>query len=250
MEKIFDFSFKMPSELNSDAFIAHYFGRGNHEIVKLVGSLFSQLNFSNPRHIKKVLNKYEYLRTISEDKNVLKNNIGSLIPPFYNHKVGNGDKFFTILAIFIIILYEFYEDKFYEIADYRNRIAYLRKKRSELLNMPMRDIGNNYDSPEIPLPGDFSLLYHPFWIKDRYENEYNYSTLEEGFQKILLIFLPKTDLINIEENHRDFVDKFPRAGNEVLLDFCHFLVGNREILMDSKEGYEIFSIFKMARTLL
>jgi signal recognition particle receptor subunit beta len=80
LEKIFNFSFNMPKTFNVKKFIRQY-GFNNAQSEKLA-EFFEAINFTTPRHLKKVLNKYDYLvelKTsdgISED---LKNLIPDLI---------------------------------------------------------------------------------------------------------------------------------------------------------------------------
>jgi len=75
---------------------------------------FKEVEFKNPRHLKKVLNKYTIISEFKKDNP--DNELSKLIP---NIRInGNGYFLSTIFVLYIIILFEFYYEKFEEIKDY------------------------------------------------------------------------------------------------------------------------------------
>ena len=147
LEKIFNFSFYMP-EFSVEKFIKQYSFFNDDNIAKKLAKFFEAINFTNPRHLKKVLNKYEYLVEVKKsgiDKKLDKNGEG-LIPDIIT---GNGGYlFYTIFVLYFIILYEFYYDKYLEIkniddklnnyAKYFRNIGWNERKNVNRSNKPKR----------------------------------------------------------------------------------------------------------------
>ena len=132
LEKIYDISFNMIDELNIEKLISKYFpfedkiADENINITKELSSFFKQLKFTNPRHIKKVLNKFEILRSFKLSSELESSPITGLIPDIYRvdeSQVLQGDYFDTILTLYIIMLFEFNQEKFNDCADYESKIV-------------------------------------------------------------------------------------------------------------------------------
>jgi hypothetical protein len=122
LEKIFDISFSMPEYDDLQKLVNHYFDNTVYdlsfekkEINKRINDFFQNLKFTNPRRVKKVLNKYQIFR-----------NIKSLpLPPKYSpfpnidEKTGSEQSFFeTVLVLYLIILHEFYPEYFNNFLDF------------------------------------------------------------------------------------------------------------------------------------
>jgi hypothetical protein len=116
LEKIFDISFSMPEYDDLLKLISYYFdttayelGTGIEPINSRVSSFFQYLEFTNPRRVKKVLNKFQILR------NIKSLSLPDKYSPFPNidEKVGDQNSYFeTILVLYLIILHEFYPEYF------------------------------------------------------------------------------------------------------------------------------------------
>ncbi|WDF64103.1 KAP family P-loop NTPase fold protein [Flavobacterium sp. KACC 22763] len=122
LEKIFDISFSMPEHDDLEKLINHYFddtyydiGDGKIAINHRINIFFKYLEFTNPRRIKKVLNKYQILRNIKFLQ------LPEKYYPFPNIDEKNAEErnyFETILVLYLIILHEFYPKYFDDFLDF------------------------------------------------------------------------------------------------------------------------------------
>ncbi len=122
LEKIFDISFSMPDNDDLLKMISYYFDTTAYElgtdiepINSRVSDFFQYLEFTNPRRVKKVLNKYQILR------NIKSLSLPEKYYPFPNIDEKDGDQksyFETILVLYLIILHEFYPEYFANFLDF------------------------------------------------------------------------------------------------------------------------------------
>ncbi|UXM84992.1 KAP family P-loop NTPase fold protein [Methanococcus aeolicus] len=144
LEKIFNFSFNMPETFSVEKFIKRY-GFNDYNAEKL-SKFFEAINFKTPRHLKKVLNKYDYLVKIKTSKDIINNNdkLKKLIPDIircphmvqtskiklteYHYYIKKDKKLYneylfdTIFILYFIILYEFYYEKYSEIKNMDDKL--------------------------------------------------------------------------------------------------------------------------------
>lgn len=116
LEKIFDVSFSMPEHDDVLKLVGVYFddreiklGAFNGKLNEKIADFFKELNFTNPRRVKKVLNKYLIL---SNFKILLKNDAKYKyhVPNIYVDEEGNF--FETILTLYFLCLFEYDKDSF------------------------------------------------------------------------------------------------------------------------------------------
>ncbi|MDA3781045.1 MAG: P-loop NTPase fold protein, partial [Bacteroidales bacterium] len=101
LEKIFDFTFEISNVSDSKAYIDTFFKDDNYkEVITDVHNLFKYINFNNPRHVKKIFNKFAILKTFLNSSS----EYSGLVPELNN--INKGTKFNVILVIYFIILYE------------------------------------------------------------------------------------------------------------------------------------------------
>lgn len=115
LEKIFDVSFSMPAHNNLLKLINHYFDNRGYEIERenipiniRIEDFFQALEFTNPRRVKKVLNKFQMLRNFKEIAS-------GRYEGFPNIDMKNNSEkgyFETILSLYLIILHEFFQSDF------------------------------------------------------------------------------------------------------------------------------------------
>ena len=253
LEKIFNFSFHMP-EYSVEKFVKQYEFFNNDEIAKKLAEFFKAINFTNPRHLKKVLNKYEYLINVKNSENI-SNNLSELIPDIIGSK-GEGYLLDTIFVLYFIILYEFYYEKYMEIKNYDDKLTNYSK-----------NFYNYRDSKEI------SQLMGEQHIKKLFKMDSNilfkeiYEPLEtrngEELFKIMNLFTPHTTTklpTSAPEQFRiynaEYLNYFKRKNNEILIDFCKYLISDEffEVVNENKEykneNYKFKTLFEMAETLL
>lgn len=122
LEKIFDISFSMPEHDDLQKLINHYFNDTLYNLtfkqtaINLrINEFFQSLNFTNPRRVKKVLNKYQILRNI---KSLSLPQKYSPFPNIDEKKSSEQSYFETILVLYLIILHEFYPEYFNNFLDF------------------------------------------------------------------------------------------------------------------------------------
>jgi len=120
LEKIFDISFNMPLESYE---VNKYLNNLNlfekEKEVPKISNFLNEIKFTNPRHTKKILNKYRLLCYLKKEN---KTKYSELIP---NIIIGDGKGYIfdTIMVLYFIILHEFYIYKFYEIKNYDGKMT-------------------------------------------------------------------------------------------------------------------------------
>jgi hypothetical protein len=122
LEKIFDISFSMPDHNDLLKLINHYFdetqynfGENSIAINHRINNFFNALEFTNPRRVKKVLNKFQMFRSFSAVSN--KSEI-----PNIDMKDGVARSFFeTILILYLIIIHEFYTKEFNDFLNFEKK---------------------------------------------------------------------------------------------------------------------------------
>ncbi|MCO6175117.1 KAP family NTPase [Flavobacterium sp. NRK F10] len=117
LEKIFDISFSMPGHNNLLRLVDRYFdnrtytiGSESRPINYWISDFFEDINFTNPRRVKKVLNKFNIIREFRR-----------LLGNFPNIDMADDRQrsyFETILVIYLIILHEFYPDIFVDFLNF------------------------------------------------------------------------------------------------------------------------------------
>jgi len=273
LEKIFNFSFNMPKTFDVKNFIGQYEFFNNDNAEKLA-KFFEAINFTTPRHLKKVLNKYEYLVKI---KNSNINNM-DLIPGIITGNNDNNEYLFdTIFVLYFIILYEFYYDKYLEIKNYEDKLAKYSKYQIKYINYPPasgKDDNENDNKPAIELIMERLKhdSYNEITFGEIYEsiifNEPYFEKIDDLI-KLITIFTP-SELKNKQcyityagysDVVFDYISQFKYEKNEILIDFCRFLVdeyssGGHPPQILNYNGYErnytykYINLFKMAETLL
>lgn len=125
LEKVFDISFHMPKHDDLLKLVNLYFDDRNIEELDekcnvAIANFLNQINFTNPRRLKKILNKYQILRILksnleNDNKNLF------LIPNIYTENRGNF--FETIFTLYFLILNDFYKNLFNDFFDFELKKA-------------------------------------------------------------------------------------------------------------------------------
>lgn len=241
LEKIFDVSFTMP-EVSSSYMLLNQVFKELYNCQK-ISEFFKTIEFTNPRHIKKVLNKYQILLRFKNSSSV-SNEHKALIPDILDKDISDENKdkgniFETILTLYIIVLFEFYNDKFKELEDYKGK-----------LNKYLLDY---YNSSKVKSNGEFIDNIKTVYFKEIiFEEEKNRSML-----KFICIFTPiskgNVSLYNDVNQLIDpysFVQQFMSKEDRILYLFCNYILSTNNVYSFIPKNYNIFDIFKMAKTLL
>lgn len=255
LEKIYDISFNMIDDLNIEKLIQKYFPfeekikEEGINITKEISSFFKQLKFTNPRHIKKVLNKYEILRSFKLSAELESSPIMGLIPDIfrYDEKEGLlGDYFDTILTLYIIILFEFNSEQFNDCADYDNKILKYGDQYFEY----QKTNGNKTD-----LNRCRSAVKQTISIPDTLINLDNFINQNTHFNLVMLFSIftkskTNNNSIIIDRHASSFIEQFSAKPNDYSTLFCLYMNANMGLMKKSESSYKLFNIYKMAKTLL
>jgi len=243
LEKVFDISFNMPTILDLKKLITYYF---DDEYVNLIQNYLHAINFTNPRHLKKLFNKYLYLKFVKESGI----DTEKLIPDF-----GNGNSLNIIFVIHFIILYEFEKKIFIKLKDFDKRMKQLRdnikkdyyERNSVMRSLPKPDFHLIIPKANLELSkirmgskGNTALYIH-----------FLLTIPEKSFPSPLDNVLDNDSL----DSYLNYIDNF-RSDNGIQINFVRFLVKNNPIfktdnkLETTDTYYQIMSLFQMAEKYL
>ena len=150
LEKIFSFSFSMPKVNEFDRLIIDTFGENNK--VGIISKFFKAIKFDNPRHLKKVLNKYKFLVSIKktqiEESNLIPNIILDKNDDF-NCKLLN-----SILILWTLVIYEYEYQCFLDLKNYPQKL----KNYSNYISILSYDKAGQIMSEKIQILSFFSEI--------------------------------------------------------------------------------------------
>jgi hypothetical protein len=245
LEKIFDVSFNMPKSYNTEKIVRHSLPHKGDKIV----AFFNKIGFSNPRHIKKILNKYKMISLIKNSN--MNKKYKDLIPEILIDKTGYI--FDTIMVLFFLILYEFYYEKFIELKNYDSKFEnYLEYLTDELKEISRQTRKNNIN---LFLKGNQAFFSFKK-IKDIKFLMQENSTGVKPIFKLLSIFTPRVNRkFVLRLGDIGYFEQFEYEGNEILINFCKFIYKDfKDILINDTEnksaGYNVFTLFEMCEKLL
>jgi len=257
LEKVFDISFHMPRTVLLRTMLTTHFkgstllSNGNYvSSVEIIEDFFQSTRFTNPRHVKKILNKYEIIKGFKEF-DAIAAETRAYIPNIINSD-GRGNVFETIFCLFAIILYEFYSEDFLELESYEEKMqkytAPLYKNAQSLPTSP-----EPYNSITFQIMANlvidncktFSLNSLRSRVVKHNESDQYYFTrfvifFSHGHPDLFRVF--GDNEINAYQNY--FVDK------EFTTLFCKFLIRSKEEIIHHATDYPIWNLFEMVRYLL
>jgi len=281
LEKIFNISFNMPKTFDIETdegfgikkFIMQYKSFKDDEIAKKLAKFFRAIKFTNPRHLKKVLNKYEILTRIKNSK-IDEGLIPEIIRIENETKKRVGYLFDTIFVLYFIILYEVYPEKYLEVRKYPYRIAYLKyiqpgEKISYYFGIYSSyvtddsDITTRNDPPlfnklsssiKMNLANKNYITSYLFHFTDiiKVLNAVNNENSKKFYKfiKYIAVFLSCVGDENISAKDSNLTERYTKAG--ITIDFWIYIKNNYEDLKeeDYSNEYPFTNLFKMAETLL
>ena len=270
LEKIIDLSFNMPNQISIHKLLEYYFPEKTNYLgytgstSVFLAEFFKSINFTNPRHLKKVLNKFEIVRNFKTQKNLPHSH---LIP---NIIIDNeGDLMETILTLFFIILYEFYPKTFEDVFDIDKKItnyavAVAKSQNENSTNQNKYKLNNGI----ISLYGEraiFSkeglkisltnLAKNCDTQKLQRQGQYNDSNrVLNAFNNILACFTPShIEHLDIGFIDGDFIKQFNSNNTEgdiICIEFCNYLIRRKDWVLKMNADYRIENFVEMCRIIL
>lgn len=202
LEKIFDVSFSMPQVSDIYKLVSIYFENKSiyikerkETLVSLVGLLFENLKISNPRKIKKILNKYQL---VSNYNHYTSNNK-------YIYVKGNDEFCFveTIITLYTIVLNELYPSEFKDFLDINKKLDLYRKFRQSNVSL-----------------GPGAYADHNFIVKPLNNMDY----INE-LRQFCVIFLPThLDEYKIDMLNDNYLNGMTASNGEIEVNFYRFLM--------------------------
>lgn len=262
LEKVIDVSFSMPNDFSIHKLLNHYFpgetivNNDNKNNSLFLQNFFKDINFINPRKLKKVLNKYEILCDFKRQTS-LSSIQRDLIPNIIINQ--NGDLIETIFVLFFIILYEFHQETFSDLFNYDKKIiTYANaliadsKRRDNTSGLTLSNALANVRGNGFVMKS-LDVSFHDM-KKLVISNDTNQK--ERRYNFFLSIFSPSnyTNKYNYTESGLSFISQFyddkNSDGEKITLSFCAYLWNSRDEILSLNSNYKIINFFRMCQTLL
>ncbi|XRP97335.1 KAP family P-loop NTPase fold protein [Methanocaldococcus sp. 16A] len=251
LEKIFNISFSMPKSYELKEFIKQYEFFNDDKIAEKLERFFKAINFTNPRHLKKVLNKYAILTEFKNSKID-----DGLIPEII--RIENGERkgylLDTVFVLYFIILYEFYYEKYLEVKRYKYRVENLKYISRTATETHITSYFNISGILKISKMSKEYFMENVIIFNDlmdilRRINDTNYDEFIR-FVNGVSIFLSCIGDENIDKE-TNFTERYSKAG--ITVKFWDYIKNNYKDLIEnysSKSNYPFTNLFKMVETFL
>ncbi|QKS48611.1 hypothetical protein HUB94_30855 (plasmid) [Paenibacillus cellulosilyticus] len=257
LEKIFDLTFNMPEIISVDEFINDFFRKLNIQnnserySRELLQDFFRRMNFTNPRKVKKVLNKYIYLNDL------FKSGLG--VERHFPESFENHSPMQMVMIMFVIILYEFNRKLFDGIYDIESKFA---------------QIINNHKAEQVYTEQSRSESLSSFI--NRYRASYKYLNINFGMSDSVIIEKRRNDIVmlimsilptdinnisvpalgsnnsnEVNTNITNYISQFRMTENKILylfaLQFFDLVSDiNKKKYTDHSGNIGFYSLFQMA----
>ena len=224
----------------------HYYFKNNAEVALLINHFFYQVGFRNPRHLKKVLNKFKILQTLKNDV-TLSSDLKDLIPDITDRQ--DSDIFAEIVfVLYFILLSEFYPEKIEEMfnidlkrLNYGNALM-LRQRHLDGANMSIESAIKNIDLALVSKA--------EYTISNLIRNGVVESSGTKRLHKFLMVFTPlEIEAYAPQIYEHEFLQFFNNKKFPIEIGFCQFLIQNKAKFMECKSEY-IFRNFRQLLKLL
>lgn len=262
LEKVIDVSFSMPNDISIHKLLNHYFpgdSTVNNDTKNnslFLQNFFKAINFTNPRKLKKVLNKYEIICGFKEQTN-LSSIHRDLIPNVIINQ--SGDLIETIFVLFFIILHEFYQETFSDLFNYDKKII-------TYANALIEDAKRRNTTSTLSLSNAVANVHTNGFVMKSLMNSFNdmrslivsndSNLKERKFNFFLAVFSPSnyTNKYNVTESGLSFISQFyddkNSEGEKIALNFCVYLWNRRDEVLSLNSNYKVINFFRMCQTLL
>lgn len=224
LEKVFDISFSMPDYSDISKLVSQCFGSEVVEFesekiewTNFISKFFKEIGETNPRRVKKVLNKYSVLISLGEGYD-------NQIPNIYN-KESESSVFETTLVLYIIILHEFCYEKYITLFDF--------KHKETLIDQIIEKI------PEKGNHVGYRTVFKKLIDRDNVNKKNSLNTLTSYNNLYLILsFLPESisDLGGIGNDHRNLFNNYNLAHYKKMT-FSSYTVDNRFLDFMIKHRY-------------
>lgn len=258
MEKVFDIAFNMPRTYSLKKMLLIYFDEFKLTLndqrdffaVDLIEEFFQSIGFTNPRHLKKVLNKYEIIKAFASSESI-PDNIKFLMPNIIENK-NEGSIFETIYCLYVIVLYEFYFEQFEDVENYSQKMI----KYTGILHETRLKSDVNYNKGQAANDvRAYIKISEPnlSTVKAILASSQGLGQNPRGFSKFLFIFShshPSSLFYMYDHELQNYVQYF--EDNSISTNFCKFLIKYGPLISEETQNsdYVIKNIFDMVKYLV
>ena len=260
LEKVIDVSFNMPSDISINLLLQQYFPErivSNEQeicVSEYIEDFFQTINFINPRELKKVLNKFEILKSFE----VLPKPQSKLIPRININS--EQDILMVEFVLLFIILHEFFNETFIELLRFsQKKVNYTDILRDAMITANAQK-SVSFNQANMALHANCKILNsldHSFKeIVDLINKNLGSNESLLLFNYFLTIFTPilYSDKFAPTDSGRAFISQFYHKNNSkgdiVSLKFCEYLFQKRDVLLNLKSEYKVADFFRMCQILL
>ncbi|MGB5980716.1 MAG: P-loop NTPase fold protein [Nonlabens sp.] len=213
LEKVFDVKFEIGKSYDYRKLLSYYFldvleFDDENFVRDFVIPLFGQLDITNPRKIKKVLNQYGIFLAIQRANTKMQ------VPNLIGNR--NGSRLHSILTLFLIIVRLFFIEKIKEYGDLKSKLAHYYIATDKYMS--------RHNISEIRHLTE-SVFKDDYWIKSIYDC-FKYCSEKRDWTKFIIMFSPmKPENYHFDNfKHHSSFDTFSSNRNDIYFKFTYYLI--------------------------
>lgn len=240
LEKIFDFTFDLPVRNSINGLIEASKLLSNDNMIIEFENFLHQINFTNPRKVKKLINKLVQLKLIQEINKGGKDENQSLQNIKIDFKI-SGEYYESTMFIHLLILKLFYPSKYEETKNIEERISHYCNNfingKGEKVNFATAMANFKHKISPTILLQQFETFRENY---NRINGQHSDSNKQSLYLSLIIFFAPR-EIKELNENLdlNNFPSRFHKIGNEIQVDFCEYLIKNRTQIMANPFSYNI-----------
>lgn len=241
LEKIFDISFNMPKSKNLKNLLYSFFfsdliGAHNCDfVIDRLDSFFTALGFTNPRHIKKIMNKLFFLSSletyIDEDVSV-GYNVEIINGIWSPNQVRTNKVCENLVLLFLIIMHDYHNEIFQEMRDLEGKVSnYLdivsntggQNAKNQLINFIQQaqfDQKDTYDKKGVRFVD----------LKQKIQHRENRSHVDQAIHKERMrfsgLFLPYINGTLNTTDYDSLLKSFDNNRSRLCVSFIKYMISN------------------------
>ncbi|WP_043978158.1 KAP family P-loop NTPase fold protein [Priestia megaterium] len=253
LEKVFDVTFNMPENRIIDNILMDFIDRVSaYDIVPeynfdILREFFLSINFTNPRKIKKLFNKYLLLCTLDKSNST---KVYKSIPDNFN----KHEPIQMVFTLFFILLHEFNRENFDFIYNSDSRVIKLRNnlKLDTEIFLYEGDSGILFEEYLYDLEGRWNHKH--FYVSSEHLNTTVLREDNNLFFELILLFAPldikatppsfdASQGTTIYEHLSPFVNQFEASEEKILSSFISYIVDLDT--PDNDDHHVLFNVYML-----
>ncbi|GFZ31636.1 hypothetical protein CSC2_21620 [Clostridium zeae] len=242
LEKIFDITFNMPDSYDLQPVINDFFNRIGVDYTKVrnLDGFLEHIEFTNPRKIKKVFNKYIMLLELAEIYNSSDNEKLKFL------ELKRTDEMFIIVFIYFIILFEFHRTIYSKLSRFRDKFVSILNNLDETFSIETTK--GSYEKAQY-LEQQSGNIYYPSLSGDITKHIITDEKVQIELINFIILFMPtdvQIDLPNLDIDSTyqlnevlfSFYNSLKKSDQKILTSFIEFIL-DTTITKGRYEGYSV-----------